>query len=264
MPKRSLHNPEADDLPAYGLREDAYDDRLRSSTKSTPEKRAELKEHARRMQDEADEDAADDDDPYEDPHFGRQVWRRASRVTTTELCMFLGGHLLPQPMITSNVNAFLSGHELKPGPRQFDVDDFAVRKLGFSPKPQRKDDWRGNYMIKGVRHKLVLKHGKLDPCITVRLASRQRLVIFLAGGRMQSKGHGEPGALRDLIGRAVLWRHLTPTDVLAVCVPRSEHFRQLVARGAQTEGAARLRLHLLTVERYTGSINGLEPILHPE
>lgn len=264
MPKRSLHNPEMDNLPAYGLREDVRDDRLRSSTKLTAEERAKLREHARRMEEEADEDADDDDDPYEDPDFGRQAWRRASRVTTTELCMFLGGHLLHQPMITSNVNGWLSGHELKPGVRQFDVDDFAVRKLGFSPKPQKKDDWRGNYMMKGVRHKLVLKHDKLDPCITVRLASRQRLAIFFAGGRMQSTGHAEPGVLRDLIGRAVSWRHMTPSDVIAVCVPRSEHFRRAVAAWCQMEGARRLRLHFLTVECYTSAITGLEPILHPE
>jgi hypothetical protein len=263
MPKRSLHNPEDDDRPAYGLRDDAYDDRLRSSTKPTAEERAELREHARRMQDEADEDAADDDDPYDDPNFGRQVWRRASRVTTTELCLFLGGNLLRQPEITSNVNGWLSGHELKPGARQFDVDDFAVRKLGFSPKPQKKDDWRGNYMMKGVRHKLVLKHDKLDPCITVRLASRQRLVVFVAGGRMHSKGHGEPGILRDLIGRAASWAHGTPSDVLAVCVPRSEHFRQVAARWSHADGARRLCLHFLTVERYTGAITGLDAILHP-
>jgi hypothetical protein len=262
MPKRSLHNPEVDDLPAYGLREDAFDDGLRSLTRRTDDERARLREHARRMQDEADEDAADDDDPYEDPDFGRQVWRRASRVTTTELCLFLGGNLLRQPVITSNINGWLSGHELKRGPRQFDVDDFAVRKLGFSPKPQKKDDWRGNYIMKGVRHKLVLKHDKLDPCITVRLASRQRLVIFVAGGRMHSKGHGEPGILRDLIGRAASWMHGTPNDVFAVCVPRSEHFRQAVARWSQTEGARRLRLHFLTVERYTGAISGLDSVLH--
>ena len=53
-------------------------------------------------------------------------------------------------------------------------------------------------------------------------------------------------------------------DVLAVCVPRSEHFRRLAAQSSQTEGAHRLRLHVLTVERYTGAINCLEPILHPE
>jgi hypothetical protein len=263
MPKRSLHNPEVDDLPAYGLREDAYDDRLRSSTRLTGEERAELREHARRTEDERDEDAADDDDPYNDLDLGPQIWRRASRVTTTELCLFLGGYLLRQPVITSNINAWLSGNELKLGARQFDVPDFAERKFGFMPKAQKKDDWRGNYRMKGVRHKLVLKYDKLDPCITVRLASRQRLVIFVAGGRMHSTGHAEPGVLRDLIGRAVSWRHATPTDVLAVCVPRTEPFRRAVARWSQTEGARRLRLHFLTVERYTGAITGLEVVLAP-
>ena len=268
MPRRNLHNPDDDDRPAYGLRDDDFDDRLREET-ATRELReqAQLDRRRRgRLRDDKNEpdDQDDDGEAYDDEQLGQLPWRAANRVTNTEVALFLGAALLRRPEITSNVNCFLSGYELTRSVRRFDVESFLTRKFGFLPKQQAKGAWRGNYSIEGIRHKLVLKYSKLDPCITVRVRGRNRLVCFVAGGRIVSDGHAEKGILRDLAGRAVNWEHATWSDFFLACVPRSETFRKAIAAGRNANGRQRLRLVYLMVERTTGTVIDLEPVLNVE
>jgi hypothetical protein len=266
MPRRSLHNPEFDDRPAYGLRDDALDDEIRART--SPARLASLAAYreAQRLRGEGGEDddtESDDDEQFEDEDLGPQEWRPANRVTNTEVALFLANALLRGRNITSNVNCFLSGYELTRNRRRFDVEDFLTRKFGFLPKARAKGDWRGNYSIEGTRHKLVLKYDKLDPCITVRIRGRRRIVCFIAGGRIASDGQAEKGIVRDLAGRAVGWAHGDWSDVLIACVPRSEHFRKTIAAWRSTNGTERLRLNYVMVERTTGTLIGLDEILNP-
>jgi len=267
MPRRNLHNPEFDRLPAYGLRDDAFEDRLRAETATRELRDAlELERLRQRFRDEEDEsqEQDDDDEAYQDEQIGPVEWRPANRVTSTEVALFLAAALLRRPEITSNVNCFLSGYELTRKTRRFDVESFLTRKLGFLPKSRAKGDWRGNYSIEGIRHKLVVKYNKLDPCITVRVRGRNRLVCFFAGGRIVSDGESEKSILRNLAGRPTTWGPGTVPDLFVACVPRSEHFRKTIAAWRSFEGARRLRLVYLMVERNTGTVIDLEPVLNPE
>jgi hypothetical protein len=83
MPCRSLHNPEFDNLPAYGLRDDAFEDGLREQAayRQKYERDEAADRAAQRLlgRDEDDEGDADDE-PLDDADLGRQEWRPANRA----------------------------------------------------------------------------------------------------------------------------------------------------------------------------------------
>src|SRR3954463_10541785 len=117
-----------DDLPAYGLREDAFDDRLRAGfSRYDPE------------------DFVDEDEEYPpDP----AVWLARNRMSQTEVSLHLGRTLLNSPIIDSNVVLRLAGYELTRSERpQFPVSLYLTDTLGFTPKVNRPKKWRGHYSL---------------------------------------------------------------------------------------------------------------------
>src|ERR1041385_6740033 len=95
MPRRSLHNPDADHRPAFGLKDDVLDDALREET-ARRQDREELQElRKRRSRVRKSEDVCDIDDDYIASELRRQYyeslertthdWRRSNRITSTEV-----------------------------------------------------------------------------------------------------------------------------------------------------------------------------------
>src|ERR1043166_680522 len=215
MPRRSLHDPAADLRPASGLRDDLFDEQLRrrgpvdesEDLDDSPKRRR----GERRDVDFLDATRTDFVQLLED---GRRLqhpahdWRAANRITSSEVATVFGARLLQTGETTSNVKVFLAGYELTRDERRFDVEQFLCDKLGFLPKARRKNDWRGNYSLPGIRHKLVLDLDPRRPRLEVNLRRRWHMTVFFAGGAIKSDGLAEAGMLRELADKACkLWEH---------------------------------------------------------
>jgi hypothetical protein len=186
------------------------------------------------------------------------VWLTQKRMSQTEVSLRLGTSLLKSPVIDSNVVLTLAGHEMTRTERpQFPVTRYLTERLGFAPKVNRPYKWRGHYSLPGAERRLVVTFDRLDGHVSVRLASGNRFIVFVSAGSLEPKAGAERRMLRAAIGRAVAWPGARRTDVLAVCVPRSAAFRKAIAEFRRTEGVRTLGLHLLTVDRSTGSVGGL-------
>lgn len=226
-----------DDLPAWGLREDAFDDDLRRGNTLARERYR------------ADEDFSPDP----------EVWLNKPRMSHTEVSLRLGRFLLQSPIIGGNVVATLGGYELtrRESP-QFPVARFLTEWLGFTPRVNRRYKWRGHYALPGVERRLVVTFDRLDGHISARLVTGNRLIVFLNGGLVNSaSGSAERRMLHAALGRAMVWPGWRQTDHLAICVPRSGPFRRAIREFRLAHGVQRLGLHLLTVDRITGTVGGL-------
>jgi hypothetical protein len=279
MPRRSLHNPDDDERPASGLRDDAFDEELRAQTASREQREQLQRDRKRRprvpkIEPVKDPDDADDFDDDLDRELGLTKssdagrtyhdWRASNRITSTEVAAVLGAELLRWSRTTSDVRAFLFGSELTGEDDCFDVEEFLVAKLGFLPKAKRRSEWQGNYSLPGIRHKLVLGLDTRGPRVVVNVRGRRRLTVYFSGGRIKSDGKSEPGMLRELSARALKSRQQctyksTVRDAWAVCVPRSEHFRKAIAaEEKKPRDFLEFMPIYLMVERVSGTVIGLE------
>jgi hypothetical protein len=227
-----------DDLPAYGLREEAFEDWLRKNAA---------------MDKEVLEDELDEPDP---PPL--EEWMARNRVSQTEVSLNLGRFLLKSPAVKGNVTVTLAGYELTRHERpQFPVTRYLTEKLGFDPKPNRPHIWRGHYSMAGVARKLVVTFDRHEGHVSARLMDGNRLIVFVSGGSMHTRrGSAEHRMIHSAIGRAAAWTGAKRTDHLAICLPRAPRFRKTIEVYRQAEGVRRLGIHLLTVDRTQSVVGG--------
>jgi hypothetical protein len=180
-------------------------------------------------------------------------------MTQTEVALRLARALIVTGAAKTNVMVTLAGGELtrRDMPR-FPVDRFLVERLGFTQKTVRRNSWEGSYTFGGSRSSLVLlDQDRFEGHIQTRLSGRRRLIALVTKGHVAgTRSSGEQKWVRGAIGRAATW-DAEPFDLLAVCVPRSARFSKIVRAFRKREGIARLRLHLLTVDRHSGDVGGL-------
>jgi hypothetical protein len=271
MPRSQRHDPDDDDRPAYGLRDDAEDDYLRSRPTLTPEEQKALRDEARRVRPRKDDDEDEgrdlDREQYqlraiEDYSADPAVWLADTVMTQTEVALRLARHLIVSGIACSKVMVTLAGAELthRENP-QFPVDRFLTERLGFTRRGLRKDSWEGSYIMKDRPHALVLlDRDRLDGHLTTRLASGVRLIALASRGQIATvRGSAEHKCVKAAIGRAATWDSRA-FDVLAICVPRSKLFSKAVRVFREREGVKRLRLHLLTVDRHSVDVDGVEEL----
>jgi hypothetical protein len=191
-----------------------------------------------------------------------EVWVMRNRVSQTEVSLNLGRFLLQSPLTRGNVTVTLAGYELTRRERpQFPVARYLTEKLGFAPKANRRHVWRGHYSMRGAPQKLVVTFDRLEGHVSARLTNGDRLLVFVRGGRMHSeRGSAEHRMVYSAIGRAATWAGARYADRLAICVPRSARFRKTLEDFRKAEGVRRLGIHMLTVDRTTGAVGGLEEL----
>ena len=254
---------ENDRRPAWGLRDDAFDDYLRSldppRSKTPPGKSPDAPE------DDVFSGAVDEG--HDTPRRrGRaklathpEGWFKNTRMSQTEVGLRLAKHLTTSPLVVNDVMLTLAGYELN----KRDAPKFPVVRMltqwGFIHRPGNytPDDWRGFYDKPHQSRSILANFDRLDGHVLARLASGQRLVVVVSAGTLvKSKNATESNLLSRAIGRAARWKRGTPNDLLAVCLPRSERFRELVAEAREAEGVKRIGLIFLLVDR-GGGFSGL-------
>jgi hypothetical protein len=267
MPSSQRHEPDDDDRPASGLRDDAQDDRLRGQPRLTPEEQKARRDEARRARPRNEEDEGRDLDreqfqlrAIENYSADPAVWLADTVMTQTEVALRFACHLIISGVACSKVMVTLAGSELthRENP-QFPVDRFLTEHLGFTRRRLRKDSWEGSYIMKDRPHALVLlDRDRLEGHLTTRLANGERFIALASRGHTATvRGSAEHKCVTSAIGRAATWDCRAP-DVLAICVPRSKLFSKAVRVFRERPGVKRLRLHLFTVDRYGVDVDGME------
>jgi hypothetical protein len=262
------HDDENDGRPAWGLRDDAFDDNLRSQNPSRPKKPPQdpLDDAEEIDGVESLEDVAvPDDDP---PRRGRGPARlsanpngafKNSRMTQTETALRTADNLAKCPLIIHDVLVTIAGFEAKrrKGP-EFPVMR-TMTKWGYVREPGNHEPgaWNGLYAKAGQPKRILLNFDRSNGHMLTRLATGQRLVVFMTAGSLApTKSSTESKQLSSAIGRVSRWANGTPEDQFAVSVPRTERFRSLVAEAKEADGVKRLRLIFLLVDR-GGGFSGL-------
>jgi hypothetical protein len=210
----------------------------------------------------ADADDSDDDGPEETRRAAGRlepdpaVWLTARTMTRTEVALRLARWLLTSHLAQANVAVFLSGHELtRRGTPVFPVQRFLTER-GCTRVGSGKDDWRGEYLMKGVPHALALEPSGDGPDVVAPLGSDRRLVVHATRGTISpTRSPGEHKLLRGAMGRAVSFEEHCAGDVAVVAVPRSLRFRALASRWRESALVLRAGLLILTVDR-TGYVEG--------
>lgn len=258
-PMASSPNSFFDRLPASGLREDAFDDALRTRT-SLPNDNSDFWD-----QFEGDEDLFEESTPKPrrrgraKDYSGDGV--TAQRMCQTEVALRLARCLAESSLMDRGIHVVLGGAEVN---RRGDDTEFPVARYlsrwGFSRDRSRRGvqpPWIGFYTNKRTSRKLLLNFNRADTHLMAFFATGQRLIVHCTAGNVGATR--SPAELHDLnraIGRAIGWYGTQAEDVIAVCTPRTERFRKLAAERSQFVGVQRAGLRFLHVDR-GGTLTGL-------
>jgi hypothetical protein len=120
--------------------------------------------------------------------------------------------------------------------------------------------WRGSY-IEGKSHRSISLHDRTDvPQLVAPLARGGRLLLEASAGPLNpTKSPVEHKLLFGLIGRALCYEDVDAGDVLAIAVPRSARFRQLIARFRKSPRLEKTALVSYLVAR-GGDIDGMQKL----
>lgn len=118
--------------------------------------------------------------------------------------------------------------------------------------------WQGAYSLRGATFRLNIhsRPGRGD--VVARLGSDRTLRVESKKGPLaRGKSSQEYPLLREAIGTLMTFEEASPDDLLAVAVPDTPKFRELVNRWRRAPLVARLGIQLITVHR-DGSVVGLD------
>jgi hypothetical protein len=246
MPRRNPRDPDDDDRPAFGLRDDAFDDRLRAEqTDDDWDDRDGRRPYQLRKIENYSPDPAD--------------WILAKTATQTEVALRVACFLIVSGLAAAKVVVTLAGSELthREQPR-FPVDRFLVERLGFRRRRVRKNSWVGSYTKEGFAHALVLLDlDRSDGHVETRLADGRRLIVLPSRGLVaSSRSSAEIKWVQNAIGRAAIY-DCRARDQLAIAVPRSAQFSKHLHSCRRRPKIQQMGLLLLAVDRLTGDVSGL-------
>ena len=182
-----------------------------------------------------------------------------TRMSQTEVALRVARHLSESPLLDGTVYVHVGGAEVN---RRDDDSDFPVRsylsRWGFSKDRGRagvKPEWIGFYTGRRSKRQLLINFDKRDGHIRASFATGQRLIVHCTGGNLgNTRSPAEHHDLHRAVGRAICWAGARPDDVIAVCTPRSERFRQMTAARRKSVGVKRAGLLFLHVDRGGGMI----------
>jgi hypothetical protein len=235
-----------DRLPAYGLREDVFDDALRVASEFQREYLEEDVVETRRR------------GPAKN-YGGEGVSNK--RMCQTEVALRLARGLAESPLFRGHIDLVLGGVEVNRNENgvTFPVANYLSR-WGFSRDRARQGvqpPWIGFYTHKRIGRKLLLNFDKSDAHVTAFFATGERLVVHCTAGSVgETRGPVDAHDLNRAIGRAIGALGTKPGDIIAVCTPRSSRFRKLTAARRNAEGVRRVGLRFIHVDR-AGGVQGL-------
>ena len=190
------------------------------------------------------------------------AWLGAGRMTRTETSLRLGVQLIVEGLVDSDVSIALTGAEITKQQRpRFPVEDF-LASCGAHRLDDDRWNWRGNYMIAGATHALVLHDDVKVPRLVAKRRQGGRLIVEVAGGPAgkNTRSPTEHKTLRGVIGRAVTLDDVEPGELVAIAVPRSPQMRKLSVQFRAAPVFFKTGLAILLVDRL-GGVDGLQGLV---
>jgi hypothetical protein len=192
--------------------------------------------------------------------FTSDAWLKAERMSCTETVLRVAQQLIAHDLVSGDISVALGGAEVTRADRaSFPVEEF-LESFGFKKGDPEAANWRGSY-IEGKSQRSILLHDRSDvPQLVAPLARGGRLLLEASAGPLNpTKSPVEHKLLFGLIGRALCYEDVDAGDVLAIAVPRSARFRQLIARFRKSPRLERTALVCYLVAR-GGDIDGMQKL----
>jgi hypothetical protein len=192
--------------------------------------------------------------------FTSDAWLKAERMSCTETVLRVAQQLIAHDLVSGEISIALGGAEIARADRaSFPVEEF-LESFGFTKADAESANWRGSY-IEGKSQRSISLHDRSDvPQLVAPLARGGRLLLEASAGPLNpTKSPVEHKLLFGLIGRALCYEDVDAGDVLAIAVPRSARFRQLIARFRKSPRLEKTALVYYMVAR-GGDIDGLQKL----
>jgi hypothetical protein len=184
----------------------------------------------------------------------------AERMSEAEVSLRVAFYLLDRDLAASDVDVAIDGAQNRTGETiHFSIAEFiaqnACTPVALSPS------WQGTYCRAGanVRVRIHSNPGRGDVVALLRSGHTLR-VESKKGPLTRSQSSAEYPLLREAIGQLMTVEVAGENDILAVAVPKSAKFTELVARWRRAPLIRRLGIRLLTVDRENGVVGLVESV----
>lgn len=177
------------------------------------------------------------------------------KMSEAEVSLRLAFYLVRHDLVDSDVAVAIDGAQVQTaGAIHFPIEDFLQSSGCAALTPGAS--WQGTYRMDAVRCvRIHSSSGQGD--VVARLRTGHNLRVESKKGPLaRSKSSQEYPLLREAIGQLITIAHVEPHDVLAVAVPKSPKFDELVRRWRHAPLIRQFGIRLLTVSR-DGDVDGL-------
>lgn len=179
----------------------------------------------------------------------------ADRMPEAEVALRLAFHLLAHPQSGGEASVALDGAQIRVHGRQvFPIEAF-LDDVGWKQVSQvGRNPWQGDYERNGSRLTVHASSGMGD--VVARVGHFRIRAECKKGPLIHKPGSKEYPALHEAIGQVLTVESVEPDDVLAVAVPLTDRFSNLVTRWRAAPLVVRSGIRLVMVGR-DGSVDGL-------
>jgi hypothetical protein len=180
------------------------------------------------------------------------------KMSEAEVSLRLAFYLVERRLVASDVAVAIDGAQVQTaGTVHFPMADF-LNGYGCT-RTEGLESWQGHYSL-GVEHCVRIHSAPGQGDVVARLKTGHTLRVESKKGPLtRSKSSQEYPLLREALGQLLTIERVEPDDILAVAVPKSPKFDELVGRWRKAPLIHRFGIRLLTVGR-DGSVDGLGPV----
>ena len=179
------------------------------------------------------------------------------RMPEAEVALRLAFHLLEHPASAGEASVALDGAQIRVhGKQVFPIESF-LEESGWEQVAQAgRNPWQGTYERDGAKLVVHASAGVGD--VVARVGQSRIRAECKKGPLVRKAGSKEYPALHEAIGQVLTVDSVEPGDVLAVAVPLTDRFSDLVTRWRLAPLVVASGIRLLMVGR-DGTVDGLSP-----
>jgi len=181
------------------------------------------------------------------------------KMPEAEVTLRLAIALIENDHVFGDVQAAIDGAQVKTGNTvHFPIVEF-LNANGWESNSQN-DRWQAKYSNFKYQASIIVHSSAGEGDLVADLKIGRKLRVESKKGPLKrSKSSQEYPLIREAIGQLVTVEHASPTDLLAVAVPKSEKFESLAEQWRERPIMKSTGLHIITIGR-DNSINGLSDV----
>jgi hypothetical protein len=171
---------------------------------------------------------------------------KKEKMTEAEVSLRIATHLLENGYCSSDVRVAIDGAQIRTGnTTHFEIGEF-YQANGFK-KRSTEQGWQGVYEKSGCKFKLIVHSNPGKGDVIASLINGQILRVESKKGPLsRSKSSAEYPLLREAIGQLMTVEEVGKSDILAVAVPDSKKFNELINRWRDAPLIRKMKIRFLT------------------